>query len=377
MLQIFPTPGDNDIKEISLMGKNGHLLTRTSPCPAPSHVTVSQRDPFSNRDRYSGKSSYMIRLRHLIVQGYQIKMCMGGSGLKHIAVGLAVLLVVISSTAAWAIEKCEIFWLHPEQPPLIITKGYGTGMGTIDRMEAFFKAHLTSCRHRYESGNYERILRMIKKKENACCIPLYKTPDREQFIEFSLPYQIVLSNALIIQDSGRKKIEPFLNHDGKVSLEALLARGLRIGVAKGRIYRGIIDETLSRYRNTPSVVEHDSPEQMINSLVAMMVSGRIDALIAYPMEAQYVAKSMQIKVLSLPVAGMDDYGLTSVGCSKTKAGKEIIRKLNTIILKHRTAPEFMDYTEHWLDPSALERHRTFTGKAFGNRITNSPQTKTK
>jgi uncharacterized protein (TIGR02285 family) len=95
-----------------------------------------------------------------------------------------------------------------------------------------------------------------------------------------------------------------------------------------------------------------------------MVEGRIDALIAYPMEAQYVAKTMKLQVLSLPVLGMDDYGLTSVGCSKTEKGKEIIRRLNTIIMENRTKPEFMDFTGHWLDPSALERHRKYTTKEF-------------
>lgn len=233
-------------------------------------------------------------------------------------------------------------------------------------METFFEEKLKNCRHSFESGNYERILRMIKKKENACCIPLYKTPEREQFIKFSIPYQIVLSNALIIMEADRKKFKPFIGPDGKVALEDLLAKGYRVGVAKGRIYRSVIDQTIDKYRNTPSVVEHDSPEQMIDSLVAMMGNGRIDALIAYPWEAQYVAKAKGVKVLSLPIVGMDDYGLTSVGCSKTKAGKEIIKKLDALILKYRTTPSFMNYTEHWLDPSALERHRTFTQNEFGN-----------
>jgi len=283
---------------------------------------------------------------------------------QHLRYAL-MMIALLSPAPLWA-DECRILWIHPEQAPLSIPKGYGAGMGTIDRMEVFFAKQIKNCRHSYESGNYERILRMLQKKTSACSVPLYKTPEREKFIEFSVPYQIVLSNALIIRDNAKGKFEPFMNQVGKVSLKDLLDSGLRVGIAKGRIYRGIIDQTIAQYRSTPSVVEHDSPQQMIDSLMAMMVSGRIDALIAYPMEAQYVAKSMHIKVLSLPVAGMDDYGLTSVGCSKTEAGKEIIRKFNTLILKHRNTPAFMDFTEHWLDPSALERHRNFTRKEFGH-----------
>jgi uncharacterized protein (TIGR02285 family) len=276
-----------------------------------------------------------------------------------------VVLCLLSPGLLWSAD-CEILWLHPEQAPLVIKKGYGEGKGTIDRMEAFFEKNLTKCKHHFESGNYERIIRMIKKKENACCIPLYRTPEREQFIEFSIPYHIVLSNALIIEESSRREIEPFIDQNGKVDLEALLAKGYRVGVAKGRIYRGVIDQIINKYRNTASVVEHDSPQQMVDSLIAMMINNRVNAVIAYPLEGQYVARSMGIKVVSLPVIGMDDYGLTSVGCSKTETGKEIIRQLNAVIIKHRLTPKFMDFAEHWLDPSAIERYRTFTRKEFGN-----------
>jgi uncharacterized protein (TIGR02285 family) len=239
-------------------------------------------------------------------------------------------------------------------------------MGTIDRMERFFADHLKDCTYSYDSGNYERILRMIKRKENACSIPLYKTPEREEFIEFSIPYQIVMSNSLITLDSSKKKLAPFINSEGYISLDEMINKGYRIGVAKGRVYRGVIDQIIEKYKNDPRLIEHVSPGNMVDSLMKMMVEGRIDALIAYPMEAQYVAKTMEHKttIVSIPIAGMDDYGLTSVGCSKTEMGKKIIGRLNSIIMEHRTSPEFMDFTEHWLDPSALERHRKFTTKEF-------------
>ena len=278
---------------------------------------------------------------------------------------IAVAIIILSAAKSLTAGECRILWIHPEQAPLSIAKGYGAGKGTIDRMEAFFAEQMKDCRHDYESGNYERIMWMIRKKNAACSVPLYITPEREEFIAFSVPYQIVLSNALIVSGTSRVKLASFLNRDGQIDLDALLDRGFRVGIAKGRVYRGIIDRTIAKYRNTPSIVEHDGPEEMIGSLISMMAGGRIDALVAYPMEAQYVANGMKIEVYSLPVAGMDDFGLTSVGCSKTKEGMEIIQKLNTIILKHRTTPEFMSFTEQWLDPAALERHRTFTRQAFG------------
>ncbi|HOH32015.1 MAG TPA: transporter substrate-binding domain-containing protein [Candidatus Hydrogenedentes bacterium] len=264
-----------------------------------------------------------------------------------------------------AAEKCEIYWLHPEQPPFIITKGYGTGMGIMDRTEKFLVQHLKDCVHTFESANYERIIRTIKSRDNACGIPLYRTPERDQFVEFSVPYRVAIPNAVITLNTSRKKLAPYINDKGYITLEDMIVAGYHIGIAQGRVYRSIIDETLAKYKNDPRIVVQPNAENMVDSLVKMMLQGKIDALIAYPWEGQYVAKTMNIKIISIPVAGMDDYGLSMMGCAKTRKGREIIRRVNEIILKYRTSPEFMDFAEHWLDPSAIERYRMFTRKEFG------------
>ncbi len=72
----------------------------------------------------------------------------------------------------------------------------------------------------------------------------------------------------------------------------------------------------------------------------------------------------KISITSIPIAGMDQYGLTVVGCSKTEKGKELIKKLNAIIMEYRMTPEFIGFHEYWLDPSALKRHREYTIKEF-------------
>jgi uncharacterized protein (TIGR02285 family) len=189
---------------------------------------------------------------------------------------------------------------------------------------------------------------MMKQKENVCSVPLHRTPERDQFIEFSIPYTIVLSNALIMLESQKSKFKPLINKAVTISLEGVIQKGYRIGVAKSRVYRGIIDEVLKKYKDDPRIIEHVSSQNMVNSLIGMMAAGRIDGLIGYLFEAQYVAKTMEnkISITSIPIAGMDQYGLTAVGCSKTEKGKEIIKKLNAIIMEYRMTPEFIGFHEY-------------------------------
>lgn len=273
----------------------------------------------------------------------------------------------LSPTSAYA-EKCTIQWLYTEQPPIFfITKGYGAGMGTGQRTTLFFINQLKDCDHVLNSANVARVISTMKQYENACHASLYPTPEREKFIEFTIPVRITLSNALIILDSQRDRFKPFLNAKGHISLEDLIKNGFRIGIAKGRVYRGIIDATLKKYKNNRHIIEHPGLEDAVGKLVRMMVAGRIDALLGYPAEAHYVARTLEstTKVRSIHITGMDEYGLSYAGCSKTERGKAIVKRLNAIILKHRTTPQFMDFVEHWLDTDEVKRLRGYVAKEFG------------
>ncbi|MBA4417368.1 MAG: hypothetical protein C0392_05605 [Syntrophus sp. (in: bacteria)] len=279
---------------------------------------------------------------------------------------MAFILIFIFNSTMLKADECTIYWLHPDQPPLSIKKGYGAGMGSVDRTEEFFKNHLKDCTHITDGANYERIVMLMKQKEDACCIALYKNPEREKFVEFSIPYRVVLSNALIILESQKGKFEPFIDNEGHIPLEGLIKKGYRIGVAKGRVYRGIIDEVLNKYKGDPRIIEHTASQNMVGSLIGMMTANRIDATIGYPSEAQYVAKTMDNKtrIISIPISGMADYGLTPVGCSKTEKGKMIIKRLNSIIMKYRMTPEFLDHEGYWLDSSGLKRFQEYSIKEF-------------
>lgn len=283
-----------------------------------------------------------------------------------VIIGITIFVPVLHAAES---QPCAIHWLYPDQPPLFIAKGYGAGMGTGEQTMKFFSRQLKGCTHRFDGANYERIITTIRQSEAACCVSLYPTPERERFIEFTVPVRVTLANSLIILADQRNRFKPFMDGKKHVYLEKLIQSGFKIGVAKGRVYQGIIDEILKKYNDDPRIVEHPSSENMVGKMIQMMVAGRIDALIGYPFEAQYVAMAMKekIKIISIHIAGMDEYLVSYAGCSKTEKGKAVVKQLNTIILKHRTTPAFMEYAEHWFDPESIKRFRKYTAKEFGKR----------
>lgn len=280
---------------------------------------------------------------------------------------IACIIIFILTAPITGKEDNAVIWMHPDQPPYSISNSYGAGLGIIDCTENLLKKHLPDFTHIYQNANSERILAMIKEKENVCSAPLIRTPEREKFIEFSIPYRVVLSNCLIILESQKKKFSQSINIEGVISLEEIIKQGYRIGITKGRAYRGIIDEILNKYKGKPNIIIHSASQNAVGGLIKMMAAGRIDCLIAYPFEAKYVENSTggEIKITSIPIAGMNAYGFSMIGCSKTKKGKEIISRLNPIILKYKSTPELMGCTERWLDTMALKRFREYTAKEFG------------
>lgn len=189
-------------------------------------------------------------------------------------------------------EESIIYWLHPDQPPLSISKGVGAGMGIVDCMEKNFEKYLNECKHIYINANYEKIMTMLQHRDNICSAALYRSSEREKFTEFSIPFTIAIANELIIIESNLNKLKPFLNTKGAVKLEDLIKTGFRIGVVKSRVYRSIIDEILKKYKNNQSIIEHTGSQNVIDSLINMMEAGRIDAVIGYSFEAQYVVKTI-------------------------------------------------------------------------------------
>jgi uncharacterized protein (TIGR02285 family) len=60
-------------------------------------------------------------------------------------------------------------------------------------------------------ANFKRIIVELKQGENVCCPSLYKTPDREAFIAFSIPAVVVLPNVVIAKKEQKGLFQPYLN----------------------------------------------------------------------------------------------------------------------------------------------------------------------
>lgn len=100
--------------------------------------------------------------------------------------------------------------------------------------------------------------------------------------------------------------------------------------------------------------------------MAMMHRGRLDYIIGYPIEGQFLNKALGGKstIESFPIEGMPDYFLGYIGCPKNEWGKEVITKINAVLQSHRNTPEYHAAYEFWLDENSIKRYREFVKEVY-------------
>lgn len=284
-----------------------------------------------------------------------------------IAILLTGLGPALSHAAEAKVSSGDVVWYRAIFPPVTIPAGIDAGKGFFDQIMNFVIEELPEYRHLHHTANFKRIMMELQKGETTCCPSLYKTKEREQFIEFSIPALVVLPNGIITTGKNRSEFEKYLDPEGKVMLSKLLAdQTLTLGISNGRLYSGGIDEILSQYQGSINI-HVQSGEDVFYGLMSMMYSGRVDYIIGYPTEAGYHAKNgpQLSDFVYFPIQESQvSFTLGHIGCAKTENGKEIIDRVNSILEKNRHTDTFLGYYESWLDDSTKSLYRSTAREFF-------------
>lgn len=254
--------------------------------------------------------------------------------------------------------KDSITWMEAVFPPFFIQNGPNKDQGYGDLITSIIQEQLTDYDHAEITTNITRHFYKFKQGEKVCSVGLYKTPEREEFMYFSMPSFITLPPVIIIKKTNLGKF----NNQSMVSLDAVLdSKSLMIGLAKDRSYGNTLDGIFAKHKGQGNLVEIAGQELSLN-LFKMLMLDRLDGLIGLPEEALYQAEQMGIRdqfvtlTLSENQHNYDGW-MSAVGCSKTPWGQEIIAKINKILLAQRPTERYRAAYERWLDANSIEQYR--------------------
>lgn len=276
---------------------------------------------------------------------------------------LILALVCASSSASVAQNPREITWLEMEFPPFFIEAGRDGEKGIADQVVEVLRGRMTQWRHSTEVASTAQITMRLRAGDQVCSPAYIKTPEREQFMEFSLPDLLLPPNGITIR---RVDLERF-GGGGPVSLAALLDNpSLRLGVAGGRSYGEEIDTILQGHKQDRHVYVRFG-EDIYASLFDLLARKGVDYIVGYPYEAAFHArqKGLEDSIVSLPVRENPSMTRAHVACPKTDWGRSTIATIDAVLREVRPTAEYRAFVEQWLGPELVESYRTAYDAEFG------------
>ncbi len=271
------------------------------------------------------------------------------------------LLSMLLALGAWSPAsqaRDTLIWVLRDLPPMTIFEGPQKGLGVIDQALPVLMASLPEYDHQFVHVNRARAMQMLRELPFVCDPALLFTPQRAQWLAFSITTFRIFSNGLAVRRQDRPDLLPFI-HDGQIDLGALLVSPLHnVGVVAERSYGEPIDSLLKQAPLGALMAHYGN--SAIGNLLQMQRHGRLKALIGYQTEIRFQAQQQGIDPDELefyPIQGMPRYQSVNVGCSNTAQGRQAVERINRALLELRPHTLLELYAQ-WLEPSRREQYRS-------------------
>lgn len=272
--------------------------------------------------------------------------------------GLALLPLFLLSMPSMSPAKDSVTWMEASMPPFFIKEGANLNKGYGDEITRILQERLPDYTHEQVSTNITRHFYKFKQGEKVCSVGLYRTPEREEFMHFSMPSFLTLPAVIIIK---KEKSSSFGNRTSVQLGDILSNQQLMIGLSKDRSFGTVLDAILNQYKGQKNIVATSGPE-LSHNLFKMLMIDRLDGVIGLPEEELYLAEQMGIRDQLMTVTieenqqGYEGW-FSSVGCTKNAWGKKIIDDINKVLLTQRPTERYRAAYERWLDPNSIANYR--------------------
>lgn len=278
--------------------------------------------------------------------------------LKDVSLNITFLLLIIITICfipSSLHAKDTITWLTFDFPPLRIIKGEQKGKGIGDMAVDFLQERLTEYRHENTEVNLKRLFYIMKKEEKVCTIGIIKTPQREEFLHYSIPALIRPGLSIVI---NKDRMSVFGNPK-KISLAKLIRNeDLKVGIVPKRSYTEAVDSILQRHKGQKNILVREGFD-LASGLLKMLSRGHIDYIIEYPSQVLYISRQIdrsdQFYTIALEEA--PSYTVSHVVCPKNRWGKRVIERMDTILKQGRPTPQYRSCIERWVEERRREEFR--------------------
>lgn len=244
----------------------------------------------------------------------------------------------------------KIIWETVNWPPFEYKedgefKGYG-----VEWMK-MLQAELPQYTHEFSQSTMARLLLRMKNQEKVCTSGLYKTPDRDKLVYYSIPDVLWFPAQLFML----KEKHAELGSPQTISLRSLLEnkKGTLGTVTGAENYPGF-NAIYTDFKDSPQLNEVSSVAS-VKSLFSMLLLKRIDFVIEFAPEGRYAARleGGEDKVRSVIIEEAEAFSTAYTMCSQSAWGKKAISDINKALIKLRPTDKWRNNYGRFLDPHVL------------------------
>ncbi len=272
----------------------------------------------------------------------------------RIGVGMTVALL-LASTSARA-EDITVNWQMPDYPPVIIASGPLKGTGYADVFLRYFIERTPEFKHVVEPSSMSRVFGLMKQGQPVCEPSLLKTAEREAYVDFSGPVEFVLPHHIVVRADRVARLAAYRNAAGAVDIGRLLRDPSLVTVRQEkRGYPPVVLDAFTAVQGQPNLIQTSDDDQGPFRQVA---NGWVDYIITYPDEVNWFARQLgaSVSLAYLPIAGLPEYTIGYVGCTKGAWGRKIVERVNQVVAKAGKRPPWIDAEARLLDAAAAKRY---------------------
>lgn len=254
-------------------------------------------------------------------------------------------LAVVCAPAVCAKEK--IVWPYVCFKPVYICEDNQLVAGSGFHILNLMWKKIPEYEHALVQMPIKRILESAKQGEQQLFYGLYKTPEREKYLEFSLPCRISIPTYLVV----RKKDLQTFSGSQKVSLKQILEdQQFTFLYLKSVSFGKGIDEILEMHKDKPNVLTEYDTTHLIGKSLKLLLNNRVDAMLSVD-GTRYDANEMGVadEIAYISLAEQNRYDIGHIAAPKNAWGRAMIAKVDEILREVVPTDAFFQYFSPLVD----------------------------
>lgn len=219
----------------------------------------------------------------------------------------------------------------------------------------------------FKLAQIPRIDKILKTQTVACTSNRIKTTERLKHNVFSFPVNLYPGLRLYYLEDEDDIPTDYLNEQGDlVSISEYFQKMPKkiLGVTKGRSFGPDIDAEIVKIKSRN--VFYRTGNGRYSAIIKMLVKGRINYLIAFPVEIQRELQAFpkDLKIKSYSIASSPKYIVGYIACTKTPLGYQVVEEINQILKKSYKTLQYYEAHSHRLDSNYLPLFNQYYHEVF-------------